>query len=187
MAKKPSLSMNLASNIETLRRKLGLNQAQLAKLAKIPRSTLTYMESGEGNPSLHSMQKVSKALGLSLDELLSQPHPWVVLTRKDDLSHETRGMGAVDIYKLLTDPIPGMEIDKMTLKPKGRMRGVPHVQNTKEFLYCIKGRVNVYVKGEKFEVGQGDLLAFPGDEPHAYENPDSKMTAICFSVVCFKA
>ncbi len=46
-----SLSEHLASNLIELRRRRGMTQATLSKLAGLPRSTLTYLESGEGNRS----------------------------------------------------------------------------------------------------------------------------------------
>ena len=48
------LSVNLGRNLEQLRKKRGMSQGQLARSAGLPRSTLTYIESGEGNPSLQT-------------------------------------------------------------------------------------------------------------------------------------
>jgi hypothetical protein len=38
------------------------------------------------------------------------------------------------------------------------------------------------VAGESFKVAEGDVLAFPGDQAHAYLNPTGKK-AVGFSVV----
>ena len=68
-----NLSEILASNILKLRRKRELSQAALASIADLPRSTLTNMESGSGNPSLQNLIKISSAFQVSVEELLSFP------------------------------------------------------------------------------------------------------------------
>ncbi len=93
----------------------------------------------------------------------------------------------VEVFKILPDPIPGMEIDKIYLKAGAKMRGNPHITKTKEYLYCEKGTVRVYVQKRQYELNQGDVLVFPGDEPHAYENISRSKIASCFSVVVFSS
>ncbi len=182
--RKTDAAVNLGKNIEALRRKLGFSQAQLANLAEVPRSTVTYMESGMGNPSLSNLVKISAALQVSIEELLSQPRANVKKIVAPDIPVLKKSGGAVLIYKLLPDPIPGMEIDRLEMKPSTRMGGTPHTHSTKEYLTCIRGSVDVTVNKQIFELKQGDVLAFPADQPHSYFNP-GKTENLCISVVSF--
>ena len=179
------LAKNLARNLIILRQKQGLSQVQLAKVAQIPRSTLTYIESGESNPSLSSLGKLSEALQISVEELLSQPLSSTQLIKSDDVTKIKKSKNTVVIDKILPDPIPGMEIDRMVFEPNGKLRGTPHTHRTKEYLYCSEGLINVYVDKKRYELKIGDVLSFPGDEPHAYENPSLSKRSKCFSVVVF--
>lgn len=86
------------------------------------------------------------------------------------------------VFKLLPDPIPAMELDRMEIQPGGRMGGVPHTANTKEYLICVSGQIEVMIHGAKYQVATGDVLAFSGDQPHSYFNP-GKSKAECVSVV----
>jgi quercetin dioxygenase-like cupin family protein len=43
--------------------------------------------------------------------------------------------------------------------------------------------VNLYILGEKHELGAGDVLAFPGNVPHSYQNPDASAPARGVSLV----
>ena len=95
---------------------------------------------------------------------------------------KTQRSGRVKILKLLPDPIPGMEIDHITLGTDERMTGTPHVAGTKEYLYCIKGEIALHVSGYRNLVAKGELLAFPGDQPHSYQNV-GRGEAQAFSVV----
>lgn len=177
-----SISRYLAQNLVLLRSKRELSQLALSKLAGVPRSTITHLESGEGNPSLQNLVRVAGALQVSIEELLSRPRADCKLIKAQDVPKHRRAQSMAQVSKLLPDPIPGMELDRMEIEPGGRMGGIPHTSHTKEYLVCIQGVVEVQVAGERFEVSPGDVLAFPGDQPHSYRNL-SKGKADCFSVV----
>lgn len=180
-----SLAKNLAENLIAIRKKSGLSQVQLALKADIPRSTLTYIESGESNPSLSNLAKISSALQISVEELIAKTRASIKLIKASDIPVVIKSKSQVSVEKLLPDPIPGMEIDRMTFAPGGRLKGTPHITRTKEYFYCSEGSVNIYVGKNQFEVKKGDVLVFPGDEPHAYHNLSSNKKAVCFSVVVF--
>ena len=66
-----SNNQNLAKNIKKLREAKGLSQEKLARLADVANNTLIKMESGENqNPTLDTLKKVAKALGVSVDDLI---------------------------------------------------------------------------------------------------------------------
>jgi transcriptional regulator with XRE-family HTH domain len=175
-------SRNLALNVSSLRKKRGLSQNQLATLALLPRSTVAYIESGAGNPSLSNLMRVSAALQISLEELLSPPPAFYKLVKAADVPTQIRHQGKIVVYKLLPDPTPGMILDRFEMEAHTRMGGVPHHSGTKEYLTCIQGEVIIAVSGERFHLKKGDVFTFPGDRPHSYENPGANRN-ICISVV----
>ncbi|PIR67715.1 hypothetical protein COU50_01610 [bacterium CG10_big_fil_rev_8_21_14_0_10_33_18] len=61
----------ISENIKKLRSQLGLTQDDLAKNADIKYTTLMKVESGTVNkPSVQTMAKIAKALGVSIENLL---------------------------------------------------------------------------------------------------------------------
>ena len=61
----------ISENINKMRAKLGLTQDDLAKKADIKYTTLMKVESGVVNkPSVQTMAKIAKALGVSIEDLL---------------------------------------------------------------------------------------------------------------------
>jgi transcriptional regulator with XRE-family HTH domain len=61
----------ISENIKKLRAKLCLTQDDLAKKADIKYTTLMKVESGAVNrPSVQTMAKIAKALGVSIEELI---------------------------------------------------------------------------------------------------------------------
>jgi len=68
MARKIS---QIGKNIKKLRKQKGLSQDRLSKLADISYNTVIKLESGGIiNPSINTLQKLAKALDVSVDDLL---------------------------------------------------------------------------------------------------------------------
>lgn len=174
------LAIRLATNIKQLREARGLTQQQMAKASGLPRATWANLESGAANPTLSVLSKVALALQVSLEELTSTPRAACQLYLRGALPLRTQG--TAQVRKLLPDPIPGMEIDRIELPSQGRLTGVPHTPGTREYLTVESGRMVLAVAGERWELGPGDVVAFRGDQRHSYANPDAR-TAVGYSVV----
>jgi XRE family transcriptional regulator, regulator of sulfur utilization len=178
------LAERLGKNLKQLRQARALTQQQIAKLAGIPRATWSHLESGEGNPTLSVLTRVAEALQVRLEELIATPRAALAHFPKGTLPLKMRGM--VQIHKLLPDPLPGMDIDRLELPPRSKMIGVPHTPGTREYLTCERGSIVLIAAGERVTVEAGDVAAFRGDQRHSYENPGAA-TAIGYSVVVMAA
>jgi transcriptional regulator with XRE-family HTH domain len=163
------LGERIGRNLRQLRQARGLTQAQLAKIAGVPRATWTNLESGASNPTVSVLARVARALQVSIEELLLVP--------RAECEHfplgalPTRSQGQATVRKLLPDAIPGMEMDRIELPPGGRMPGVPHTPGTREYLACERGELALTAAGETWRLRPGDVLAFRGDQRHGYANP----------------
>ena len=177
-----TLTRNLAANVKYLRGQRGITQAQLSKLATIPRSTVATLEVGDGNPTLSVLARVSLALQVSIEELLSRPRAPCQLFPKGSLPSSSRSRGKVQVSKLLPDPLPGMEFDRIALRPGARLVGVPHRPGTREYLCCERGTLTLWTGGDRYALAPGDVATFRGDQKHSYhsEGPES---AVGYSVV----
>jgi transcriptional regulator with XRE-family HTH domain len=61
----------LGENIKKIRHKKRLTQDKLARLADIPYTSITKIETGViKKPSVHAVAKIAKALGVSIDKLM---------------------------------------------------------------------------------------------------------------------
>jgi transcriptional regulator with XRE-family HTH domain len=178
----PTTTDHLADNIRGIREARGLSQQQISKAAGIPRATWTHLESGAGNPTLAVLIKVADALEVRLDELLAPPRQPARFLRADELP--TRSRGQVAIRKLLPEPLPNLDLERMSLPPGARMAGVPHTPGTREYLACEHGIVELAVAGQRYTLSEGDVVIFRGDQRHAYHNPGTK-PAVAYSAIAF--
>jgi transcriptional regulator with XRE-family HTH domain len=170
----------LGSNIAQLREARGLTQQQMARLAGVPRATWAHLESGAANPTLAVLNRAAAALQVSIEELIRAPRSAV--KHFPAASITVRMRGPVTVRKLLPEPIPGMEIDRMELPPGARMNGVPHVAGTTEYLTCERGQIVLVASGESWTLSEGDVVVFRGDQRHSYANPGER-AAVGYSVV----
>ena len=62
----------IAKNIKRLRKEMNISQDKLSKLADVSFHTITKIESGDTpNPTVDTVKKIAKALGVSVDSLLN--------------------------------------------------------------------------------------------------------------------
>jgi XRE family transcriptional regulator, regulator of sulfur utilization len=170
----------IAQNVRQLRQSRNLTQEQLARLSGVPRPTWSNLESGAANPTVSVLARVAAALQVPVEELISPPKAQTKLYLADSIPRKQRG--GVLIRKLLPDYLQGLELDRLELPPRSHMTGVPHRLGTREYLACESGQVELVVSGEKYELSQGDVVVFRGDQKHSYANKGSKM-AVAYSAV----
>jgi len=61
----------IAKNIKKLRKQKGLSQDRLSKLADVSNNTIIKIESGGiQNPTIKTVQKIARALNVSVDNLI---------------------------------------------------------------------------------------------------------------------
>lgn len=177
------ISRRLAANLADIRQRRNLSQSGLARQAGLPRSTVTHIESGSGNPSIKTLSLIADTLTIGLDELLAQPRAPVKLIKSNELKRVDRSGGQVTVTRLLPERTRGMEIDRMDFEPRSSMKGAPHVQGSKEYCYCLRGEIQVLIAGTLYPLSPEDVLAFSGDQAHSYLNRINQETSIVCVVV----
>ena len=66
-----SNNSKIADNIKKFRNKRGVSQDRLSKLADVTYNTIIKIESGVNtNPTIETLSKIAKALGVGVDDLI---------------------------------------------------------------------------------------------------------------------
>ena len=73
--------MKLGDNIQKLRKDLKLSQEQLAEKIDVTRQTISNWELGETSPNPEQLKLLSKALNVSIDELLNNDVKSVIIDK----------------------------------------------------------------------------------------------------------
>lgn len=179
-------SASLAQNVVNLRKKMNLTQGKLAELSGATRASIALIESGSANPTLDVLLKISSALQVSIDELMSTPRAECLLIKSEDVKLDRRSKNGLTIRKILPEKVGPAEIDELVLESGVVLVGTPHVEGTQEYFTCLEGKMTIVVLGQIYTLSAGDVLVFPGDKNHAYKNL-GKARARGFSVVLFRS
>jgi transcriptional regulator with XRE-family HTH domain len=159
----------IAAALTRERTRAGLSIAELGRRANVAKSTISQLESGTGNPSVETLWALSTALGVPFSRLVDAPRGSVRLVRAGEgpavpaanaqylatLLAACPPHARRDIYLIAAEPGPGRESD-------------PHAAGVVEHVVLAAGRALVGPQGDPVELGPGDYLAYPGDEPHLF-------------------
>lgn len=76
------------------------------------------------------------------------------------------------------DGAPNFAMRRFVMKPGGR---IPlHDHSWEHEIYILSGRAVAFTPSERREIGPGDALLLPPDEPHGYENTgDEDLIFLC--------
>ena len=172
-------SSYLAENVREYRRSRQISQAQLAKMAGIPRPTLAHLESGAANPTLSVLMRLASTLQVLIEELVAPPRSTARHFEAEELPQRQRG--SVSIRKLMPDPVRGLDFERIEIPAGAHLSGIPHARGTRKYVTCELGRIELSTSADVYQINAGDVLIFRGDQGHTYRNEGSSL-AVVYSV-----
>jgi transcriptional regulator with XRE-family HTH domain len=159
----------LATALHRHRAVHNMSLGDLSRVTGVSKTNLARLEAGEGNPSLETLWRLGRALGLSIGQLLEEQAPGTatVLRRGDgpvvESSFGMRGrLLHTDHSRHRT------EIFELDLPPHAEFRGAPHESGTREAVYCIDGEVRCGPPDSPLVLTGGDTAYFDGNMVHVY-------------------
>ncbi|MBD1321250.1 helix-turn-helix domain-containing protein [Gordonia hankookensis] len=159
----------VAASLKRERTRAGLSIGELARRAGIGKSTLSQLESGDGNPSVETLWALSTALGLQFSALLDAPvHPVEVIRFGDG---PVIPAAAADYSAtLLSTARPGTRRDMYLIRAEpGEPRvSAPHSRGVVEHVVISAGRARVGPTDAAVELGAGDYVSYAGDIEHVF-------------------
>lgn len=168
--------VQLASRIKVARKQQGLTLEQVSVRSGLAKGLLSKVENFRVTPSLPSLIKISKALGLSLDSLfegLDEENPTPVVVRKGEgrlveRNPENSSIRYFDLAHQRSDR--RMDPFELEIPPHGgRNEPLPH--EGEEFLIVLEGAISLCIDDQAYELGTGDSAFFDAEVPHCVTNP----------------
>lgn len=155
--------------LKTLREKLGLSQRTLARMAGVPSSTISLIESARTNPSVGSLKRILDAAGSSLadffsfdlkleDKVFFAAHELSEISR-GEVSYRQVGLGKSALQILYERYRPGADSGRVLLTHEGE-----------EGAIIIQGELLVTVGDQTRTLKAGDAYLFPSTLPHRFRN-----------------
>lgn len=174
------LSM-IAASLQHERHRAGISLTELARRAKISKSTLSQLESAQGNPSVETLWALCVALGITFADLIDSPRPQIRLIRAGDgpvVSSEKANYLATVLSS--SPPNTRRDIYQLLAQPGKDRHSEPHTPGVVEHVILSTGRALVGLIDSPVELSPGDYLSYPGDLPHIFSalEPDTRAVLV---------
>lgn len=159
--------------IKELRKAQDLTLRMISERCGLSANAISQIERGENSATISSLEKIAEALHVSINDLFHQSHYQNIFFLK-----EGQGLGKngnnFEIQSLgFGFQNKQMEPFHITLFPKTGMTEEVMSHPGQEFVYCLKGEVEIFVDDQEFILQKGDCLLFDSTLLHGWQNLQS--------------
>ena len=159
--------LELGTRIRSLRQARRLTLRDVAERAGVTESFLSQVERDVTSPSIATVQRIARALDLSIAQLFSEDGDSGRVVRRDARRRVAYpGLGAVDEF--LTSNMAGrLQVIMSTIEPGGGSGVEPYTHDSdEEVVVVLAGVLDLWVNDEHHVLGEGDAITFPSRLPH---------------------
>jgi len=171
----------IARSLVRERERKGLSLAEVARRAGIAKSTLSQLESANGNPSIETLWALCVALDIPFAQLLEPQSTVTQVIRRGEGTKVVAEQSDYQAILLATCP-PGARRDIYLLltEPGSDRISHPHPPGSVEHIIVTKGRAMVGLIEAPENLGEGDYICYPADRPHIFRalEPDTQALLI---------
>jgi transcriptional regulator with XRE-family HTH domain len=172
--------IDLGARIRPLRGGRPLTLRQLAEGAGVTESFLSQVERGVTSPSIATVQRIARALGLSIAQLFAEEPARRLVRRSDRRRIAYPGLHAVDEF--LTASTSGrLQVILSTIEPGGGTGEEAYTHDSdEEVVVVLEGSLQIWVGDEEYRLEEGDALTFPSRLPHRNVNHGDRPARVLF-------
>ena len=165
------LELAIGKQIRSLRKRLNLTVATLAKQAQISTGMLSKIENGQTSPSLSTLNSLSNALHVPVTSFFrgyEEQRDVTFIKSGEGLPIERRGSGVGHEYQLLGHTIgKPYTIEPYLISLDDQSEVFPVFQHAgMEFIYMLEGQVTYRHANKTYTLEPGDTLFFDAEASH---------------------
>jgi len=165
------MERDFAERVREARRRHGLSLEALAHRSGVSRASLSKIERGDRNPSLHAAVQIADALNTPLGELIGQsPSASVTIVRQGTAPRMVDDATKIARESLLAVR-RGTELVRYTLPARASTEPFPpHEVGAREGFFVLAGQVRITSGDATVDLAAGDAAVTPGDREHRIAN-----------------
>ncbi|HPO57844.1 MAG TPA: cupin domain-containing protein [Anaerolineaceae bacterium] len=173
MENEPS-SVNVGERLRVLRGERGVSMRALARESGLSANALSMIERGLTSPSVSTLSKLANALGVPITAFFREEpvRSRIVFSKAGDRNELTFMRGRWE--GLGGERFEG-RVDAFLITLEGGANSGPHgmLHTGHELIYCLQGKIEYEVDGERFLLEPGDSLLFAARLMHRWRNLES--------------
>ncbi len=168
----------LGERIKSIRLKQKKTQQEVADSSDISKSLLSKIENGRTSAAMATLSRISEALEVKLSWLLDDSEDQsLVILKEGQRGEKMQDVNMGYSYELLAKRSKLTGIDSMVVfvTPKDvTTRVEPYTHNEDEFIYILKGEIDLLYNGETYRMTTNDTAYFDGTNPHFFLPVDNQ-------------
>ncbi|MFN3534443.1 MAG: helix-turn-helix domain-containing protein [Desulfatiglandales bacterium] len=161
-------NQSIGNKIRLLRRKKGLSLKQLGNDTGLKPQYISQIEKGEVIPPVAVLLQISKALEIDSGILLSEERKKIKEKSLDDYQKRTESYAYVNLTPNARHK--HLKAFKVTIDPESEHKGVSYQHPGEEFIYVLKGKVEVMVGENQNIVEENSCIHFDSSIQHKITN-----------------
>jgi len=171
----------IALNLQRERKNAGLSLGEVARRAGVAKSTLSQLESGQGNPSLETLWALCVALNIPFAKLVETQTQSAQVIRYGEGASVTSEVAHYQAVLLATcPPNARRDIYILATQPGEPRCSQPHPTGSVEHIIIMQGSAKVGLTNSYETLKAGDYMSYPADQAHIFEalEPDTRAILI---------
>ena len=180
-----ALSGQLGKTIQRLRKAYNLSLSELAEQSGVAKSIISQIERNETNPTLATIWRLSQALDVSIERVLSvaDDEPFIEKTSRGDTPILFSDDGKVRLGIIgWIKTVEWLQWYDVQADAGGVLESDAHQRGSIECLSVLDGEMEVEVAGEIQRAKAGETLRYRCDRQHTVRNVSNKpahATMVC--------
>jgi DNA-binding transcriptional MerR regulator/quercetin dioxygenase-like cupin family protein len=165
----------IGAHLRQLRARRKLSLAQVAEAAGISVGFLSALERSQMSGSVGTLRKLARFYKTNILDFFDAPEASKRQVRPSERKVLEAGAGVR--MELLAWGNTVMEPHLFRIAPEAGS-GDPYSHEGEEFIYVLRGDLEISVEGEEFRLKPGDSFYFESATPHRWKNPGRKETLL---------
>ncbi|MBV6658749.1 MAG: helix-turn-helix transcriptional regulator [Devosiaceae bacterium] len=181
-----AFSGQLGQTIQRLRKAYNLTLSELSEQSGVAKSIISQIERNETNPTLATIWRLSQALDVSIDRVLSAAHDadFVEEIAANDLPILRSEDGKMELAIIgWSKTVEWLQWYDVTAQPGAVLASEGHQRGSVECLSVLAGRFEVEAGEDKRIVDAGGTVRYRCDRPHTVRcldgTPQGRATMVC--------
>lgn len=147
------VAVSLGNKIRALRQRLKLTLDETSTIAGISKPFLSQVERGRATPSITSLVRIAKALGVTMQYFIDTPTEARSVCRGNALQY-FQFTNSASRFARLTNPVDSRKLDAILVRmPAGQLPSEMTTHAGEEFVYVLRGQLALtledYVHAER--------------------------------------
>jgi len=172
----------IGSRIRAARQGQRMTIEQVADSTGLTKGFLSRVERDLTSPSVASLVTLCQVLSIPIGDLFVDPETY--LTRQGEGPRISLGGEGIREELLTPRHERRLQIIRAVIEPHGHGESDLYaVDCDVDVLHVVAGRIAVMFTSERYELGAGDTLTFPGREPHTWANETDERAVVMWTLV----